>query len=110
MRIRTLARPALAAVFAVSIAAGCQATRDIGAVAEDTGESIASTETWQSISSNWNQFTDAAGDRWDALTDDDMDDIDGDRQTLVQKVSEAYDVSMEAASDQVDEWAAALRS
>jgi len=110
MRIRTLARPVLVAAFAITVAAGCQATRDIGAVAEDTGESIADTETWQSIQSNWDQFTDAAGERWDALTDDDIDDIDGDRQTLVEKISETYDVSMEAASDQVDEWAAALRS
>ena len=105
---RTRTATALAAALTLAIASGCQVLSDAGDVAEDTGESIASTETWQSIEGNWNDFKSAASDKWQELTADDIDDIGGNRESLIEEVSEAYDMTLEEAEAEVDEWADSL--
>lgn len=115
--IRTTLRrptPLIAASLALLLVSGCAATReaadDAGEAIDETAENIADTELWQNISSNWAEFKDAAAEQWQALTADDIDDIGGNRESLIEEVSEAYDMTRDEAAEQVDEWADALES
>ena len=72
----------------------------------DTADRIESSGTWQRIEGNWKQFTGAVKERWAELTDDEVAEIDGNKDQLVGKVQEAYGTTRQEAEEQVDEWAA----
>lgn len=72
----------------------------------DTADRIENSATWQRIEGNWNQFTGAVKERWAELTDDEVAEIDGNKDQLVGKVQEAYGTTRQEAEEQVDEWAA----
>ena len=94
----------VAAALSAALVSGCAATRDATESAVDTTQEFAS-ESWTSIQENWGEFRDAASERWSDLTEDDLDDIDGDREELVEKVQDYYGVSRAEAEEQVDAWA-----
>ena len=79
--------------------------------AERTGEVVDDIEgsaVWQRIEGNWKQFSGAAKERWAELTDDEIGELDGNKDQLVGKIQETYGIGKGEAEEQVDEWAASL--
>ena len=106
MQTRTLVGTALA----VALLSGCAATDSVVDTSSEVASDIADAEIWNTIGENWDQLKTSAGNRWDRLTSDDLDDIDGDREELIEDVAEYYDISLEEAEEQVDTWAVTQRS
>ncbi|MCM3620040.1 CsbD family protein [Sutcliffiella horikoshii] len=52
----------------------------------------------------WNQMKGDAKKKWGNLTDDDLQQIEGDRDKLVGKIQERYGKSKEEAEREVDGW------
>ncbi len=61
---------------------------------------------WDTIKGNWKQFTGEAKSQWGELTDDDLQQAEGDRDKLAGKVQERYGVAKDEAERQVDDFAA----
>ncbi len=61
---------------------------------------------WDTIKGNWKQLTGEAKSQWGKLTDDDVQQAEGERDKLVGKVQERYGVAKDEAERQVDEFAA----
>jgi uncharacterized protein YjbJ (UPF0337 family) len=64
---------------------------------------------WDEIRRNWSEYKLNARTRWSRLTPEDLERIAGDREQLVGRIREAYEMSDEAAQQQIDAWHAALR-
>lgn len=60
---------------------------------------------WDIVKGKWKEITGSAKSKWGELTDDDLTQIDGEREKLVGKVQERYGVSKEEADKQVKDWA-----
>jgi len=60
--------------------------------------------TWDKVEGNWTQFKGQVKEQWGKLTDDDLLQIQGQRQQLVGKIQKRYGVSMEEADKQVQQW------
>lgn len=58
---------------------------------------------WDQIKGNWTQLKGEVKSRWGDLTDDDLTEIEGERDKLVGKVQERYGIAKEEAERQVDE-------
>ncbi|WP_375204941.1 CsbD family protein [Hyphococcus sp.] len=52
----------------------------------------------------WNQLKGSAKSQWGKLTDDDLTQVEGDRDKLVGKIQEKYGVAREEAEKQVNDW------
>ncbi|MDF2235585.1 CsbD family protein [Albimonas sp. CAU 1670] len=61
---------------------------------------------WDQIEGKWKQFTGKAQAEWGKLTDDEVDEVAGNRERLEGKIQERYGVAKEDAQKQVDEWLA----
>lgn len=64
---------------------------------------------WEQIEGNWNQASGYVQKQWGKLTDDDLDEINGQRQLLIGKIQAVYGVSEEEAERQLDAWLAIFR-
>ncbi len=53
---------------------------------------------------NWRQLKGNVQEKWGKLTDDDMDQIEGQREVLVGKIQERYGKTEAEASEEVDDW------
>ena len=60
---------------------------------------------WDIVKGKWKQAVGSAKSTWGDLTDDDLRQIDGERDKLVGKVQERYGLARDAAEKQVDDWA-----
>lgn len=60
---------------------------------------------WDEIKGKWKQATGSAKSEWGKLTDDELMQIEGNRDKLVGKVQEKYAIAREEAEKQVDDWA-----
>jgi uncharacterized protein YjbJ (UPF0337 family) len=60
---------------------------------------------WDIIKGKWKQATGSAKAKWGELTDDDLDQVNGERDKLVGKVQEKYGLAKADAEREVDEWA-----
>jgi len=56
------------------------------------------------IKGKWEQFKGDAQKRWGKLTNDHLDQIQGDRRKLAGRIQEAYGVAQDEAEKQVKEW------
>ncbi|MDY0884188.1 CsbD family protein [Dongia soli] len=56
------------------------------------------------MAGNWTQFKGQVREQWGKLTDDDLMEIQGQRQQLVGKIQARYGISLEKADEQVREW------
>ena len=56
------------------------------------------------IEGKWEQLKGAAREKWGDLTDDDLAQINGNREKLLGKIQEAYGRSREVAEAEVNEW------
>ena len=54
------------------------------------------------LKGQWNQVKGNIQKQWGKLTDDEMSQIEGDREILIGKLQEHYGISKEAAEQQVD--------
>ena len=59
---------------------------------------------WNQIKGNWKQFRGEVQKQWGKLTDDDLDQIQGERDKLVGLIQERYGEAQEDVERQVDEW------
>ena len=107
MNARTPIATALALVLAGTLG-GCALVERGGEETAELAREVENSEFWTELRENWGDFKGAVAERWNALTDDDLDDLDGDREELVEEVQEAYGVTREEAEEQVDEWAASM--
>lgn len=111
---------ALAACALVTLSAPSFADENpVDSVVETTGEvidgivdgasgvadTVTDSATWDRIAGNWKQFKGSAKAQWGKLSDDDMEQVDGNRDILVGKVQEAYGTTRMEAEQQVDSWA-----
>lgn len=56
------------------------------------------------FSGNWKQFKGDVQKKWGKLTDDKIDQIQGDRNKLIGTIQENYGVMRDEAEKQVKEW------
>ena len=64
---------------------------------------------WDQVAGKWKQFKGSARQHWGKLTDDDLDQIAGNREKFVGIVQERYGIAREEAQKRTDEWLATLR-
>ncbi|HEX9133167.1 MAG TPA: CsbD family protein [Ktedonobacteraceae bacterium] len=60
---------------------------------------------WNQVQGNWKQFTGQVKTQWGKLTDDDLMQINGNREQLAGKIQQRYGITQAEANRQVDEWA-----
>jgi uncharacterized protein YjbJ (UPF0337 family) len=56
------------------------------------------------LKGKWKQLKGEAKTQWGKLTDDDLDQIEGNTEKLVGKVQERYGYGRERAEQEVDQW------
>jgi uncharacterized protein YjbJ (UPF0337 family) len=59
---------------------------------------------WDRIEGKWKQVKGSAKEKWGQLTDDDLDQIAGQRDKLIGRLQERYGIAKEEALKQCDEW------
>ena len=64
---------------------------------------------WEQINGKWKQVKGSAKQQWGKLTDDDLEVINGQQESLVGKLQERYGIAKEQAQKNADEWLKALR-
>ena len=60
---------------------------------------------WDQIKGKWKQAQGEAKTHWAKITDDEIAQVEGNRDKLIGKVEEKYGIAKEEAEKQVDEWA-----
>ena len=61
---------------------------------------------WDQIQGKWKQMQGDARRQWGQITDDELEQVQGDRDKLEGIIQERYGKSKEEARREVDEWAA----
>jgi len=56
------------------------------------------------LAGKWKQLKGAAKQKWGKLTDDDLDIIDGQQETLIGILQERYGIARQEAQKQAEEW------
>ena len=56
------------------------------------------------LKGNWNILKGKARQKWGKLTDDELEQVAGNRDELVGKIQKEYGIAREEAEKQVDEW------
>ena len=56
------------------------------------------------IKGQWTQLKGEAQKKWGQLTNDQLDEINGDRKVLIGKVQESYGIARDEAEKQVSDW------
>jgi uncharacterized protein YjbJ (UPF0337 family) len=64
---------------------------------------------WDQIAGAWKQVRGEVRKQWGKLTDDDLEQIKGQRDILVGKLQERYGIAKEEANYQIDAWANRLK-
>jgi uncharacterized protein YjbJ (UPF0337 family) len=64
---------------------------------------------WDQIAGEWKQVKGEVRKAWGKLTDDDLEQIRGQRDILVGRIQERYGIAKEEANRQIDEWANKLK-
>jgi uncharacterized protein YjbJ (UPF0337 family) len=59
---------------------------------------------WDQIEGKWKQVKGSVKQEWGKLTDDDLDYIAGQHESLVGKLQERYGYAKEEAQKRADEW------
>ena len=59
---------------------------------------------WDRIEGNWKQFAGSVKERWGKLTDDEIAQINGNREQLEGLIQARYGNAMEQAKREVEEW------
>ncbi|HVU13191.1 MAG TPA: CsbD family protein [Phototrophicaceae bacterium] len=59
---------------------------------------------WDKISGDWKQFKGNVKKQWGKLTDDDLEQVKGQRDILAGKIQERYGIAKDEANRQLDDW------
>jgi len=59
---------------------------------------------WNSTQGDWERIKNDLKDRWDKLTDDDLEGIDGQRARLAARLRELYGLSEDHAEAELRDW------
>jgi len=59
---------------------------------------------WDQIEGKWTEYKGKAQQSWGKLTDDDLAQVDGNREELAGKIQYRYGKSKEEAREAVNEW------
>ena len=59
---------------------------------------------WNRVEGNWKQFSGKVKSQWGKLTDDQITEINGQRDQRVGKIQEAYGIARDEADRQVQDW------
>ncbi len=59
---------------------------------------------WDIVQGKWKQFKGSVKEKWGELTDDELDQIDGNKDKLAGKLQEKYGWSKEDADNKIDEY------
>jgi uncharacterized protein YjbJ (UPF0337 family) len=70
-----------------------------------TGNKGGPAMNWNEIEGNWRQLKGEAKRQWGELTDDELDQIDGNRERLAGIIQEKYGKSKEEVDRELEEWA-----
>jgi uncharacterized protein YjbJ (UPF0337 family) len=70
---------------------------------------MATTGNWDKVSGKWKQLVGDVKKQWGTLTDDELMEINGDREILAGKLQEKYGIAKEQANMQIDKWADKLK-
>jgi uncharacterized protein YjbJ (UPF0337 family) len=65
--------------------------------------------SWNEIAGKWKQFGGEAKKQWGKFTDDELLEVNGDREILSGKIQEKYGIAKEHADRQIDKWADKLK-
>jgi uncharacterized protein YjbJ (UPF0337 family) len=64
---------------------------------------------WDRIRADWKDLKGKARVQWGKLTDDDLAQIQGNREQLEAAIEKRYGMAKKDAQDQVDQWAQTLK-
>ena len=56
------------------------------------------------LKGKWNQLSGSAKEKWGKLTDDELQQIGGEKEKLVGKVQQKYGLARDEAEKEVDDW------
>ena len=59
---------------------------------------------WDIIEGNWNQAKGKVKEQWGKLTEEDLAQIQGQREQLVGRIQALYGISVEEANKEVTDW------
>jgi uncharacterized protein YjbJ (UPF0337 family) len=59
---------------------------------------------WDQIKGKWHEIKGSVRAKWGELTDDEIEELDSNREKMVGKIQQKYGVAKEEAEKQVDEW------
>ena len=59
---------------------------------------------WDQVKGNWKQFKGEAKKQWGKLTDDDLAQVQGEREKLIGRIQKRYGEARQEVERQVDEW------
>lgn len=64
---------------------------------------------WTQISEQWKRFAAEAQKKWGALTDEDLAEVNGSRESLVDMLQKKYRMDKKEANKQANAWVAKLK-
>lgn len=59
---------------------------------------------WTELEGRWMQLRGQVRSKWSKLTNDDLENLEGNREQLVGKIVERYGVAKEEAERQLEQW------
>lgn len=59
---------------------------------------------WSAVKSQWEALTEQLQTQWDKLTAEDVTHVGGDREQLLSKIQERYDMSYDEADQEIARW------
>lgn len=59
---------------------------------------------WIEVSADWNRYRGMIGDKWNFLSEVDLDEIDGDKGRLIEKIADRYGLTLGRAESWVDDY------
>jgi uncharacterized protein YjbJ (UPF0337 family) len=59
---------------------------------------------WDQIKGKWHNVKGSIRAKWGDLTDDEIEQFEGNRENMIGKIQEKYGIAKEEAEKQVEEW------
>ncbi len=59
---------------------------------------------WEQVESRWEQLKPSVKENWSKLTDNDLNQISGNREQLTGKIAKTYEITRREADKQVWDW------